>query len=299
MSVSIGLQSAEAWTPELLIRLDWQRFVDLVRLIIAKGGYQPRSIATRIDGLGMLSIAAPRTKKPEGLAGCAPWDRPIVDVALMKIFIRELDRGKFATGVFFTPGGFVDDVARLAEKRSVELVDGRGLLRVISRLPSEDQVRLLQLSTAGHYDVPTCPKCSGGMYSFDPGGFDEISDRILSGEQTIVDFLRCAQLTIARKAEAHFLGGVFAENIVIEGRAVGNFSCAGTVTIESHGSLTGTVKSRSLALRPGGTLDGDLIILKGKRLEAPGTPPELMRWRCPRCRLTWPTRELAARGLPS
>lgn len=294
MSLSTVSNKAEGWTPDLLIRLDWRRFVDLVRLVIAKGGYRPLSMGIRKDGVGLLSIADPMAKKPESLAGFASWNHPLVGGNLMRDFVREMGRRRFRQAVFFTPGTFADEAVDLACGHPVELVDGQAFLQVVARLSADDQRHLFTLSTAGSFDVPTCPTCDTGMHLIDPAATGELADLTLGGEETVVDAVCCAKLAITRKARVHFLQSVFAEHIVVAGRAVGNFACAGTVRIRKHGCLIGTLEARALNLEPGGTLDGDLSILNGETLTPPQTPPELMRWRCPRCRLNWPTRQLSA-----
>ena len=111
--------------------------------------------------------------------------------------------------------------------------------------------------------------------------------------------MRCNRLVVAKGAEVQFSKAVFANKMTFHGRAVGNFTCSGPAEISAGASVIGMVAARSVNLRPGGVLDGEMRILDEAEIRPVRPLPKEILWGCPnfpRCEAVLPAREPAAKG---
>lgn len=84
-------------------------------------------------------------------------------------------------------------------------------------------------------------------------------------------------VVIGEKAEVE--GDISASQIVVGGRVRGNLSSTGVVEILPTGSLTGNVKSGSLAAAEGASLKGEIWVEREAKFpqDSPGLPPSGVR----------------------
>ncbi len=159
--VSAGDGAIASWSRELLLRLDWKRYQDLVRVLVTKAGYRAAVLGIGSGGMGLMALSWGRGgSRSEALLCCAAWDRPAVDGQQVRAFHHEVAERGFPCGTMFTPGRFQAAALEFRGDYPLELIGGDEFLEVVGRLPREESHHLLKLTTSGAYDVPTCPTCS-------------------------------------------------------------------------------------------------------------------------------------------
>jgi len=89
-------------------------------------------------------------------------------------------------------------------------------------------------------------------------------------EGTISGPVKCRKLTIEKGADIQFTHTVYAEEMYINSRTTGNLNAAGKVVIGPYGALNGDVTAYSVAMEPGGELNGGMNIVRSRR---PAPPP--------------------------
>lgn len=101
----------------------------------------------------------------------------------------------------------------------------------------------------------------------------------LACEGKIAHGLTARTLVITRQAQVDLLQLVKATDLVVHGRARGNFSCTGRVTISKRGVLEGRLTARSVVVERGGCLLADSAIQPVHQPETTGvresSPPQL------------------------
>lgn len=266
------------------MQLDWKRFQDLVRVIVTKAGYRARPVMLGEAGVALLSLTPWEGKNHESLLCCAPWNQSTVTGRLVAGFHQEVTNRGFPAGTMFTPGGYRADAKEFEGERPIELVDGSGFLEVVHRLPELERNYLLDLTTAGDFDVPTCPACSVKLQLRDsemPNSGGRLKNITIKESETFIGDVRCNKLTIHKGAEVQFLKGVFCNKLTVKGRAMGNFVCSGPANIADGSWLIGTVAARTVDLNPGAVLDGEMRILNAEEVKPVRALPKQVIWGCP------------------
>ena len=238
--------------------------------------------------------------KSDALLCCAPWNRQVVSDRLVSGFHQEVVNRGYVSGTLFSPGGFTRDAYEFQGKRPIELVSGEDFVEVIGRLPEGERDYLLRLTTAGDFDIPTCPACGVKLELRDsamPEGVGRLKNLTVRRSETFAGDVRCNKLHIAKGAEAQFTKGVYANKMTFHGRAIGSFTCTGTAEILPGASVIGMVAARSIDLRPGGVLDGEMKILDEAEIKPVRPIPKDFMWGCPnypKCDVVLPTRGVDA-----
>ncbi|MGI8602393.1 MAG: restriction endonuclease [Verrucomicrobiales bacterium] len=294
-----ALSDARVWSLELLQQMDWRRFHELVHSILHRRGYKAWPYRSGADGARTVQLIRydAKTHQPDGLAHLAGWN----GMAPTANELRTLLDHQLAAGIlrsyYVTPGRFDEEAVIFGRKATLVLIDGRGLLEMVSRLPDDDQKSLLQLATWGDWSVPTCPTCGIKLVLRDsevPPHAGPLDDAEYWFEETVTAERRVGTLAIRVGAKVHFQKPIHAREILIEGRATGIFLCNGRVVIAPGAVLTGQVAARAIDIRKGGVMDGDAtIIASGEVKPASGLPARLI-WGCPlypACKLFFEVRE--------
>jgi len=92
-------------------------------------------------------------------------------------------------------------------------------------------------------------------------------------EGTITGPITCRKLTIEKGADVLFTHTVHAGDMFINARLTGNLNASGKITIGLYGAVNGDVTARSVAIDPGGELNGAMNIVRPKPASIP-LPPE-------------------------
>lgn len=111
------------------------------------------------DGGVDIELKQSDADAPDALVQCKAWNTVQIGVKPVRELLGVLTARNVSRGIFMTTGTFTTDAAEFAQGTSLELIDGRGLMRWIGALPADAQARLLAVATDGDYTTPTCPAC--------------------------------------------------------------------------------------------------------------------------------------------
>ncbi len=285
------------WNLALLRQLDWKRMQELVVLLLHRAGLAGEIAWIRPDGGVALTVTHPaKGGRMDALVQCPPWAVLNVDSpALNDLYNSVLEHGA-SRGIFITAGEFSEDARAFVRIRPLEIIDGHGLLRTILRMPEDEQAYHLKMITVGPYTVPACPACMRKLElrddsEQDPGA--QSKDLTFRDRQTVGTEISCRTLTVNPGAEVQFMRAVRAENVVVNGRAHGNITVQGKLTVGKGGVLSGLVAARTIAIQQGGVLEAEARVLNSDEIRPVRELPSRQVWRCPgwpKCRGQLPLR---------
>lgn len=288
---------AALWSLPLLRQLDWKRLQELVTLLLHRTGFTAEIAWIRPDGGVVLSVTNPlKGARVDALVQTPPWALPNVDsTALKELYNSVLQEGA-SRGIFITAGEFSDEARSFAQMRPIELLDGHALLRTIQKMPDEEQSYHLRMATVGPYTVPTCPACGRKLEiqndtEHDPNA--QVKDMTFRDRQMVNTEVSCRTLTVKSGADVQFLKAVWAQEMVINGRAHGNVTVQGKLTVGKGGVLSGLLAARAISLQEGGVLEAEARILNADEIQPVRLLPVPQVWRCPgwpKCRGKLPLR---------
>jgi hypothetical protein len=286
------------WNLALLRQLDWKRMQELVSMLLHRAGMMAEIAWIRPDGCVVLSVAQPRKGgRVDALVQCPPWAVTNVDTAALTELYDAIIRHGASRGIFITAGGFSEEARAFVRTRPLEIIDGRGLLRTILRMTEPEQAYHLRMITVGPYTVPTCPSCGGKLALRTDSADDpraQARDLTFRERQTVDTEISCRTLTVKSGADVHFLRTVRAHDVVVQGRAHGNITVQGKLTVGKGGVLSGFVAARTIAMKDGGVLEAEASVLNADEIQPVRALPSPQVWRCPswpKCRGQLPLRQ--------
>ncbi|MFO1483293.1 MAG: polymer-forming cytoskeletal protein [Verrucomicrobiaceae bacterium] len=260
-----GVDRLDGWSPDLIASLDWVRLAELARAIAVEAGCELAGSRVMPDGavhFGM--IEQPKTAKPRrAMVKIAPWGEWGATPGTVERFAQEVRTARNTRGILIAPAGFSPAALRMAQELRIEAVDAVTLDATLRALPGDKSDFLFVLTTAGDFSTPSCPMCIRKLVRVEQQ-VASLPSRTIDTDGLIADYVVCDRLEVVSGCEATFLHEVKARSIVIAGHASGDFVCDGAVTLESGGTLSGTVAARSLVVRDGGELLGQFRILEGE-----------------------------------
>lgn len=154
----------DAWSPELLGRIEWKRFEDLCCAFYRQKGIRAETTPLGPDG-GVDIRLYQDDREPNratAIVQCKAWNQ---DVGVKPV--REL-RGvmaheKIDKAFFMAPKGFTPEARSFAKENGITLLDGKLFVVMLQRLPAEASRHLLEFSTTGDWTTPTYPGCGAPM----------------------------------------------------------------------------------------------------------------------------------------
>jgi restriction system protein len=152
------------WSLELLQSIEWKRFEDLCAVYYREMGI--RTETTSLGAGGGVDIRLYEdadSSRFTAIVQCKLWGDKCVGVNPLRDLLDVVVHEDVARAIFISPGGFTDDARKFAEANNITLLDGKGFLAMLGRLPAEARSRLLAYATKGSYTVPTCPGCGQKM----------------------------------------------------------------------------------------------------------------------------------------
>ena len=273
----------QAWSTELISRLDWMRVAELARAIAADKGCELAGSCVLEDASVVFAmLEQPATAHPRrALVKTAAWNSWGATPASVRRFAAEVATARKSRGIFIAPGGFSPAARMAAQAVGIEPVDAAGLYEVLLSLPPERSDFFFTIATAGDCTRPTCPLCLQKLERSDgeSGGPLREEHQVIQEEGLVAEPVECHTLSVPAGADVTFLYEVRARRIFIAGHAQGDFACQGTLIIEPGGILTGTVTARALQVQEGGELRGQFHILEGE-LKPFVRPARVWHWRC-------------------
>jgi len=150
---------------ELLQKLEWKRFEEVVCGYYHKLGY--RSDTTRMGADGGIDILLydKDTEIPTVVIQCKAWSHK-VGVKPVRELLGVMTANQVNRGIFVTTSNYTTEAKEFASGvANMELINGCALLERIQELPPEKKDSLMKKATHGDYSTPTCPKCNVKMVS--------------------------------------------------------------------------------------------------------------------------------------
>ena len=153
----------ETLSVELLNKLEWRRFEELVTLYFRKTGFDARRSRVGADGGVDILLFRNNEPKPFAYVQCKAWHAYKVGVKPVRELFGVMAAEQIPQGYFVTAGMFTSEAAEFAAGKALKLVTGTYLLEKLRALPQADQDEILRRITAGDYTTPTCPRCDEKM----------------------------------------------------------------------------------------------------------------------------------------
>lgn len=152
-------QEGPTWSAELLSKLEWKRFEDVVSAYSGMLGYEAKTTRMGADGGVDVHLYEAGQSKPVAIIQCKAWNAYQVGVKPIRELYGVMAADGVANGAFFTSGDFTSEAKAWAQGKKLDLVDGQEFLSRVQRLQPVQRQELLRVATDGDYTTPTCPSC--------------------------------------------------------------------------------------------------------------------------------------------
>lgn len=157
--------ATRVWTLSLLESLEWQRFDAVCVAYYTQKAISHRALPlAHAQGCDVyLYQDKLNLDKATGLVHVRSRGVTHLDVPSVRELIGAMTHEQIERGFLMTNGRFTAQARALGREHGIVLVDGRVLLAMIERLPSEARSRLHAIATEGGYTTPSCPTCGEKM----------------------------------------------------------------------------------------------------------------------------------------
>lgn len=159
----LPVASQPQWSQELLSKLEWKRFEEVVAAYSRELGYEAKTTRIGADGGVDVQLFKGGQPNPVMIIQCKAWDAYKVGVKPVRELFGVMAADKVPNGAFFTTGDFTAEAEEWARDKNLDLVNGREFLARIDQLSPGARETLYYLATEGDYTTPTCPSCGVKM----------------------------------------------------------------------------------------------------------------------------------------
>jgi restriction system protein len=154
----VFLPTSELPVLERIRRLSWQAFEDFMAEAYRRRGYHVEQMRRgRADGGYDLVLLRENVSV---LVQCKHWLTYTVGVPRVRELAGAMQKVGATGGVFVTTGDFTQPARLFATGMPIELVDGEGLIRLLTATAEQPQG---QVAAVPGGETPTCPKCQKPM----------------------------------------------------------------------------------------------------------------------------------------
>lgn len=157
------------FTADLLGKLEWKRFEELVAAYYVKTGVIAVRTKTGPESPVHLKISWKGEAKPFACVQCHSNPIGLIKPGPLHALHTELTAAEIRRGYVVTNGKFNVEARDFAEEKHFTLLPGDILLEKLNALPPPARAELLQQTTAGDYTTATCPKCDTKMHRAEEG----------------------------------------------------------------------------------------------------------------------------------
>lgn len=147
------------WSMELLRRIEWKRFEELVAAYFREKTFRTEAIRAGADGGVDVKLFVPGKDTPFAIVQCKAWNTYLVGVNPVRELLGVMAHQKVAKGIFVAMGNYTREAEAFAKENPLNLITGDMLFKGILALPEAGQMRLLAVATEGDYTTPTCASC--------------------------------------------------------------------------------------------------------------------------------------------
>jgi restriction system protein len=152
-----------AFSADLLAKLEWKRFEELVAAYYNKTGV----VATRTKSGPMspvhIKISWKGEQRPFACVQCHAHPPGLLDAKPVQSLVDALAAEDIRRGYVVTSGKFGVPARDLAEEKHITLLSGDLFLDKLNALPEPARAELLREATSGDYSTPSCPTCESKM----------------------------------------------------------------------------------------------------------------------------------------
>ncbi|HUR57270.1 MAG TPA: restriction endonuclease [Opitutaceae bacterium] len=168
-NTSPGDMNTARFKPELLAKLEWKRFEELVASYYSKTGVMAARTKAGPTNPVHIKISWKGEPRPFAYVQCIPQTDSLIEAGPILELVTALTADDIRRGYVVTTGKFSVNARDIAEEKHITLLPGDIFLEKLNALPDAARVELMQETKAGDYTTPSCPKCEAKMV---PSGED-------------------------------------------------------------------------------------------------------------------------------
>jgi hypothetical protein len=165
------VDNSALFTADLLSKLEWKHFEELVAAYYVKTGVVAVRTKTGPDSPVHLQISWKGESKPFACVQCHANPPGLIRAAPLQELHASLTAADIRRGYVVTSGKFNVEARDFAEEKHFTLLPGDLFLEKLNALPPAARAELMHQTTAGDYSTASCPKCEAKMLRTDDGGW--------------------------------------------------------------------------------------------------------------------------------
>ncbi len=151
------------FTAELLSKLEWKRFEELVVAYYVKTGVVAVRTKTGPASPVHIKISWKGEPRPFACVQCIAHPQGLVDAKSLQDLFAVLTAEDIRRGYVVSRGKFSVNARDYAEEKHLTLLPGDIFLEKLNALPDTARNEIMQTVTTGDYQTPSCPKCDARM----------------------------------------------------------------------------------------------------------------------------------------
>ena len=152
------------WDLELLNKLEWKRFEEVVSEYYRLVGY--RSEVTRMGADGGVDVLLYQQEggSPIIIIQCKSWSQKVGVKAIRELYgVMAADGVGY--GIYATTSDYTKEAKEWVQGKNMQLLSGSDLVSMFNQLPEEHLKSHLENGLKGDFSTPTCPSCNQKMVS--------------------------------------------------------------------------------------------------------------------------------------
>lgn len=161
--VATGAGAGTVFTADLLAKLEWKRFEELVAAYYSKTGVVAVRTKSGPAAPVHIKISWKGEPRPFALVQCIVHPTGLVDAKPLQELNAVLSAEDIRRGYVVTTGKFNVPARDFAEEKHITLLPGDIFIEKLNALPDAARSEIMQSITTGDYTTPSCPKCEAKM----------------------------------------------------------------------------------------------------------------------------------------
>lgn len=158
----VAVAAGARFTADLLSKLEWKRFEQLVAAYYGKTGVVATRTNTPPSSPVHIKISWKGESRPFAFVQCIAHPVGLVDAKPIQELVASMEED-IRRAYVVTTGKFNVSARDFAEEKHVTLLSGDILLEKLNALPDGARNELMQEITTGDYSTPSCPICGAKM----------------------------------------------------------------------------------------------------------------------------------------
>jgi hypothetical protein len=151
------------FTPELLARLEWKRFEELVASYYNKTGVVAARTKAGPASPVHIRISWKGESRPFACVQCISHPAGLIEAKQIQTLVDAIAAEDIRRGYVVTTGKFGVPARDLSEEKHITLLSGDILIEKLNALPEAARSELMRDATAGDYTTPSCATCDVKM----------------------------------------------------------------------------------------------------------------------------------------